>query len=260
VTRSSRHSGSASPRRRWPLVATVVAVLVVGVTTVAFASGPVLRPSSDDVAAPGASAPAAPAPVPPTTSAPAPAAPTAPATAAAPPVTPTAAPAPRAARSKPRHANVPRTTRVSVFGDSVLLGAKPSLKAKLPRADVDATVARQSARTFAAVRAALRTGDLADLVVIHVGTNGSVERRALDGLVADLGARRVVLVTAHVPRSWQDVNNQLIAGVADDHARVRVADWHGLAERNPRWFGDDGVHPTPSGNAALAGLIRSSLG
>jgi hypothetical protein len=74
-------------------------------------------------------------------------------------------------------------------------------------------------------------------------------------------ASRVVFVTVHVDRPWQDqVNSVLVAGVARYRTTV-LADWQGLAAQNPQWFYADGTHLPIGGPGAqaLADLIADRL-
>jgi hypothetical protein len=77
------------------------------------------------------------------------------------------------------------------------------------------------------------------------------------------GASRVVFVTIHVPSvlSWsQSVNSTLEQGVAR-YPRAVLADFNTLADRNPQWFGADGVHMAVGGpgDQAMATLIKSAI-
>jgi len=74
-------------------------------------------------------------------------------------------------------------------------------------------------------------------------------------------ASRVVFVTVHVDRPWQDqVNSVLVQGVAR-YPNTVLADWQGLAAQNPQWFYADGTHLPIGGPGAqaLADLIADRL-
>ena len=78
-------------------------------------------------------------------------------------------------------------------------------------------------------------GALRPNVIIHLGTNGPPTEadltQALDSLA---GVRRVVLVTTHVERSWQDDPNSRIAAAAAGRPNVVVVDWHGVSPPGTR--------------------------
>ena len=41
---------------------------------------------------------------------------------------------------------------------------------------------------------------------------------------------------------------------------ARLVDWHSMAEANPNYVGDDGVHCTSDGATALAAAVRQAIG
>ena len=43
------------------------------------------------------------------------------------------------------------------------------------------------------------------------------------------------------------------------HSNVHVLDWGNIEYQNPAWLTPDGIHPTPAGQAALAGLETQEL-
>lgn len=150
--------------------------------------------------------------------------------------------------------------KVSAYGDSVMLGAKPYIL-RIFGGHVDAQESRQAGPTLSAVRRAAKHHRLHPLVVIHVGTNGTVDGKYLKGTLriafADRQVRRVEVLTDHVPRPWQGPNNRLIRKVVAGFRRAILVDWHRAADRHPGWLYSDGVHLTPDGQRGYARLLRS---
>jgi peptidoglycan/LPS O-acetylase OafA/YrhL len=137
---------------------------------------------------------------------------------------------------------------VTAVGDSVLLGASPVLTRMLPGIHLYATVGWQAMNVLAQLQALADAKALTPVVLIHLGTNGVItedELRKMLTLLAD--RKRVILVNTHVPRRWQDDNNDTIQRVARDYPNVVVADWHDAAEGQPDFFVSDGVHLTVPG-------------
>ena len=60
-----------------------------------------------------------------------------------------------------------------------------------------------------------------------------------------LAGRRVVLVTLHVPRSWEAGNNAMLRDCALRHD-AGIADWGSVADR-PGQLAGDGYHLTAQG-------------
>jgi peptidoglycan/LPS O-acetylase OafA/YrhL len=151
-------------------------------------------------------------------------------------------------------------TPVTVWGDSVVLGARYGLRFDIPGAVVDAVVGRQAAALVPGLTELRQLGQLGKKVVIHVGDNGLFLRSTLDAALNSLADRtRVVLVTVRVPRRWQDPVNGLLRSVAAGHHNVVIADWYQASAGHPEYFVRDGVHLTSPGIAAFAGLIAHAL-
>jgi hypothetical protein len=143
-------------------------------------------------------------------------------------------------------------------GDSVMLGAKGSLKAA--GFGVDATESRQAYSGPALLRK--RGGRLPENVVVHLGTNGTYPLSVCKSLVRAAGPeRRVFLVTVHVPRSWEKANNAAIRQCDEAFAgdRVHVIDWNAAANGHRSWLYADHIHLRPAGATAFAQLIDHSV-
>jgi hypothetical protein len=155
-----------------------------------------------------------------------------------------------------------RVGAVTAIGDSVMLDAQGSLEEDIPGIDVSAAVSRQWSEGEEILSSMKSEGELGAVVVVGLGTNGSISTADFDQMMTILaGASRVVFVTVHVDQPWQDqVNAVLTAGVAA-YPNTVLADWAGLAAAHPEWFGSDGTH-LPIGGAgaqALAALIASDV-
>lgn len=137
-----------------------------------------------------------------------------------------------------------------VIGDSVLYEAVPGL-ARLGF-QADAMVCRQFSQGLAMLQA--RAGSLPHLVVLALGTNGSVTIGQIDAALAILGPNRLLaLVTPHHGVVPSDI--QVMYQARAQHPRqVTVLDWNALGNRHPSWFGSDGIHLT--GQAAINGLVQ----
>ncbi len=146
---------------------------------------------------------------------------------------------------------------VSALGDSVMLGARNAITEAIPGTGVDASVSRMPGAFTGRVKKLTARGLLANVVVIHPGTNGvlpeEILRNILDPLV---DYERVVLVNAAVPRTWERPNNKVMESVAADYPNVVIADWNEKASGNRDFFVSDGVHLSKKGALAYAQLIN----
>ena len=171
-----------------------------------------------------------------------------PAVVAAPPGVP--APAP-----EPPSAAAPGAGPALVVGDSIALGSAESLRRALGAGTVvDAKVGRQ----FSAAPAIVGAWSGAGPVVVDLGANGTVQAADIDAVVASAGDRRVVLVGVHVPRRWQDGNNDVLRAAAAAHPTVEFVDWNALVGAHPGALGPDGVHPGVAGRTLLANAVADA--
>jgi hypothetical protein len=151
----------------------------------------------------------------------------------------------------------PVSGSVSAVGDSILLDIQPYLQTEVPAAHIDGLVSRQFETGLGVVQAERAAGTLGTVLVVELGTNGSVTASDFDAMMqAASGAKRVVFVNINVPRSWMAPDNAVLAaGVARYPGVAELADWNALSTGHPEWFTPDQVHLQPAGAQALANLV-----
>ena len=149
---------------------------------------------------------------------------------------------------------------LTAVGDSVLLGTQGYLTRNLSPIVVEAKEGRQGGDGFNLLRE-LRTQDrLADVVFMHLGTNGYLYESGLHDILQELSDRRLVVVmNVHAPRRWIDGNNRMLRRVIPRYPNARLVDWHALATAHPEYLGSDGVHLTGRGMHAYVNLVREAL-
>jgi hypothetical protein len=149
---------------------------------------------------------------------------------------------------------------VTAIGDSVLLGSRHWVNQQFPGVLINAEVGRQF-NVLPDLLPALRDyGALRPVVIVHLGTNGPPTDADLGRILDELaGARRVVLVTTHDPREWQDDANARIRQAAIGRPNVVVVDWYAISAGHPEWFVHDGVHLTPDGGQAYAEALATGV-
>ncbi|HEX3842553.1 MAG TPA: hypothetical protein VHU85_17305 [Acidimicrobiales bacterium] len=158
-------------------------------------------------------------------------------------------------------AEPPVSGPVTAVGDSVMIDMQPNLQADIPGIAVDGQVSRQFETGIGIVQADRSSGTLGSVLVIELGTNGTVTSGDIDAMMqAAAGVKRVVFVNVDVPRSWEAPDNAtLAAGVARYPGVAVLADWYTMSSPHPEWFTSDQVHLQPAGAAALAGLIAQNV-
>jgi peptidoglycan/LPS O-acetylase OafA/YrhL len=181
--------------------------------------------------------------------------------------TPTSAPA-EAAKAPAPAPSSPNTTltpipnaRVTAIGDSVMLGAQTSLRRFLgDRLQMDANVSRHFTEGLDLVRRLHDAGQLGDVVVIHLGTNGAIPEDQLDEMLRVLGGvKRAVVVNTKVDRPWEQPDNAAIAAAVPRFSNVVLLDWYSAASQHPEFLVQDGVHLSPAGQAYYALTLSSKI-
>jgi lysophospholipase L1-like esterase len=140
-----------------------------------------------------------------------------------------------------------------------MLDIQADLQTDIPGVRVDGLVSRQFETGIGVVQADRAAGTLGNVLVVELGTNGTVTPADFTAMMqAAAGVRRVVFVNVDVPRSWEAEDNAVLAaGVAQYPGVAVLANWYALSSGHPEWFTPDQVHLEPAGAAALAGLITS---
>jgi hypothetical protein len=164
------------------------------------------------------------------------------------------APAPSApAQSQP--------LRVSMFGDSVMLGAKDALLAQFAGqpVSVDAVEDRSLLGAVSLLRAAGPA--LGDVVVLDLGYNDSSDSAVFRGRIDDAmaalaGVRRVLWLNQHDWGPGRAGMNAELAAAQSRYPNLEVIDWNAEVAAHPGEVYADSIHLTPSGQIAMAALVR----
>jgi peptidoglycan/LPS O-acetylase OafA/YrhL len=153
------------------------------------------------------------------------------------------------------------TGSVSAIGDSVMLGAVGGLQKDIHGLTVvDAEVGLQVYAATDTLRYRRSLGQLGDVVIVHLGNNGTFTKGQFDKIMRILsGVDRVVFVNVAVPRAWEDPNNEVIAEGVERYPNAVLVDWHSASADRPEIFYKDGYHLRPGGQRLYADLISSYL-
>jgi lysophospholipase L1-like esterase len=138
-----------------------------------------------------------------------------------------------------------------------MLDIQPYLQVDIPGARIDGMVSRQFETGIGVVQADRAAGTLGNVLIVELGTNGTVTPADFDAMMqAASGVERVVFVNVDVPRAWEAEDNAVLAaGVARYPGVAVLADWYTLSSGHPEWFTPDQVHLEPAGAQALAELV-----
>jgi peptidoglycan/LPS O-acetylase OafA/YrhL len=151
---------------------------------------------------------------------------------------------------------------ISAIGDSVMLGGAQQLSRTIDNlAVMDAEVGMQVSTAIDILRYRRDTGQLGNVVVVHLGTNGTFTAEQFDEMMQVLqGVSRVVFVNVQVPRVWEQPNNEVIAeGVRRYPEKAVLVDWYSATVNRPELFAPDGIHPELEGQRLYAHLIAKAI-
>jgi peptidoglycan/LPS O-acetylase OafA/YrhL len=153
------------------------------------------------------------------------------------------------------------TGSVSAIGDSVMLGAVGRLQKDIHGLTVvDAEVGLQVYAATDTLRYRRASGHLGDVVIVHLGNNGTFTKGQFDEIMRILsGVDRVVFINLTVPRAWEEPNNEVIAEGVESYPNAVLVDWHSASADRPELFYSDGYHLRPEGQRLYADLISSYL-
>jgi hypothetical protein len=129
-----------------------------------------------------------------------------------------------------------------------------------PDVIVDAIESRQFKHADDVARELRTRGELGDIVVLHLGTNGAFSSDTWDEVMTELSDRdRVIVLTVKVPRRWESTVNAAIRSGEDRWPEVEIIDYKTFGDAHPELYGSDGVHLTTVGRRAYAEFIDREI-
>jgi len=155
---------------------------------------------------------------------------------------------------------------VFVLGDSVTVGATPSIEADAAAhgwaVTIDAKIGRatdEGAEILASMQ-----GRLPQYVVVELGNNDGENPDTLaarvDAVMHDLaGVRHVVWFTMSPFASWVPDANAVLQSASLRWANLELADWATVAEATPDALAGDGPHLQPAGAQAFSDLMYRTI-
>ncbi|MDA2969144.1 MAG: acyltransferase family protein [Actinomycetota bacterium] len=149
---------------------------------------------------------------------------------------------------------------VLAIGDSVMLGAANVLTRR--GVTVDAMKSRPYRQALEIANFMKSVNRLGSVVIIHLGTNNTVDELTLDEIMVPLRDVPLVLfVTVHVPSEVrQSTNNQRINELPAKYENVKVLDWYSVALAHPEYLYSDKIHIRPEGQKIYADLMMQAIG
>jgi len=157
-------------------------------------------------------------------------------------------------------ASSPPPPRIVALGDSVMIGAKDKLAARLgPGFSMSAEVGRQASDFVAIAQRLKREGHHPQAMIIQMGNNGplySDEMEDLRKATSEVG--QLFLIDDHAPVSWVGESNHALTEAARDWPHTTMIDWKPVADSHEDLLWD-GIHLTPGGAGLYARLISAAV-
>lgn len=156
-----------------------------------------------------------------------------------------------------KYRNIP----VTMIGDSVSVIASYHIDPYLPGIYLDALSNRQTVDLPAVYEEIKKDGMLGEILVIALGTNGDIDRAALETVLKDWGEKPVLLFSIVLPYAAQETErNTALRNFARSHAQVWMVEWHDNTKGVELFYQEDLIHPSdPYGCKAFCQLLTAKL-
>ena len=145
------------------------------------------------------------------------------------------------------------------IGDSVMKMGEPYIKEIFKDANIDAKVSRQFTDLPKVLEALKDSKKLKNIVVIHLGTNGVINKESFESSMKLLEGKTVYLMNTVVPKPWEKSVNKSLEEWSADYSNITLIDWHKYAKGEKKLFYKDATHPKPEGAKKYAEFILESI-
>ena len=150
-----------------------------------------------------------------------------------------------------------RNLNIVGVGDSVMLGALPSLKEQFPNGYFDAGVSRTDWEANKILLGMKSQGILGEPVIFNLGTNGQCGESCRNEILNTLENRKIFWV--NVTNDSEVHVNSSIENFANSHENVYQIDWNEASKNHKEYFVADGIHLTSIGMEAYSEVIYQAI-
>ena len=145
------------------------------------------------------------------------------------------------------------------IGDSVMKMGEPYIKEIFKDASIDAKVSRQFTDLPKVLESLKNSKKLKNIVVIHLGTNGVINKESFESSMKLLEGKTVYLMNTVVPKPWEKSVNKSLKEWSEDYKNITIIDWYKYAKGEKKLFYKDATHPKPEGAKKYAEFILESI-
>jgi peptidoglycan/LPS O-acetylase OafA/YrhL len=151
-------------------------------------------------------------------------------------------------------------SNIDAVGDSVMLASAPELQQAYPGMNIDAVVSRQMSSLPGIVQSLISTGQLRQILVVGLGTNGPIAETTLQQVRTMLGPnRQMVVINVEEPRVWEGEVNSTLSTFANDYENVELSDWYDAITPHISILAHDHIHPGPAGGRIYTATLQAAL-
>ena len=145
------------------------------------------------------------------------------------------------------------------IGDSVMKMGEPYIKEIFKDANIDAKVSRQFTDLPKVLEALKDSKKLKNIVVIHLGTNGVINKESFETSMKLLDGKTIYLMNTVVPKPWEKSVNKNLEEWSADYNNITIIDWYKYEKGEKKLFYKDATHPKPEGAKKYAEFILESI-
>lgn len=145
------------------------------------------------------------------------------------------------------------------IGDSVMKMGEPYIKEIFKNANIDAKVSRQFTDLPKILEELKGSKKLKNTVVIHLGTNGVINKEAFESSMKLLKGKKVYIMNTVVPKPWEKSVNKSLAEWSQEYDNITMIDWYKYAKGEKQLFYKDATHPKPEGAKKYAEFIFKNV-
>ncbi|KAF1298451.1 acyltransferase [Enterococcus sp. JM4C] len=149
---------------------------------------------------------------------------------------------------------------ITLFGDSLAIGATADFQEVFPNIVVDGEIGRQVYASPPMIQSLIDQDLLEETVLVILGTNGSFTEEQLDNVMKKFGERQVYWVNARIPtKRWQNEVNVMLEAAKDKYDNLVVIDWYSYSNAHEEWFREDRAHPNEEGMEKYVSFVSEKL-
>jgi peptidoglycan/LPS O-acetylase OafA/YrhL len=149
------------------------------------------------------------------------------------------------------------------IGDSVMEGVSEMLLATFgENIYIDTEKSRNVEDGPEIIDTLAEEGNLAPIVIIHLGTNRLFEEDHFQSLLETLANHQVTqiyIINVRRPIRWESLANKRLKEGVSSWDQAILLDWYTKSDNKPGYFGEDEVHLTTYGKKAYLNLIQDTI-